>query len=86
MPRWLTLLLCLFWMPVLVLSAWSLVRDGFYPDLYYLIGIPLGMIALTLFVGRFATGYPRQGLMLSAATAVSFYAVYQLFWIFALSV
>jgi hypothetical protein len=86
MPRWLTVLACLFWTPLLVLSVCSLVYDGFYPYLYYLIGIPLAMIALTLFVARFARGYPRQGITLILASVVAALAVFVIFGMLAQSV
>jgi lipopolysaccharide export LptBFGC system permease protein LptF len=78
MPRWLTILACLFWIVPLAAGVQSWARDGFYAELYYLLGVPLVMIALTLFVARFANGSPRRGTILMAASLLAVLAVFLL--------
>ncbi|NYT43059.1 hypothetical protein HZY97_19955 [Sphingomonas sp. R-74633] len=78
MPRWLTLLACLFWTLPLFAGVRFWWREGFYVELYYLLGVPVVMIALTLFVARFARGSPRRGTILAAASLLALFAAFLL--------
>lgn len=78
MPRWLTALACLFWMVPLAAGMKSWALNGFHVELYYLLGLPLVMIALTLFVARFAKESPRRWTVLMAASLLAVLAVFLL--------
>ena len=73
----LAILGCLFWLLPPELTMFLFPTSGVNEELYYLIGIPLGMTALTIIVGRFPTGsrfYPPMGA--AAACLAVFAAIY----------
>ena len=75
MPGSITALACLFWSVLLSVVSYSIWRLGaHHPYQYYLIGIPLGMIALTIVVGEFVERLRHPIVALLAATALSLLA------------
>ncbi|MFA6113417.1 MAG: hypothetical protein WC729_05480 [Sphingomonas sp.] len=75
----LAILGCLFWSLPLELAMLLLSRSGISEDLYYLIGIPLGMIVLTIIVGRFPPGSRLYTPMCAAASCLAIFAA--IYWV-----
>ncbi|MDH4745101.1 hypothetical protein OMP43_13855 [Sphingomonas sp. CBMAI 2297] len=75
MRRFFLVLACLFWTLLLAMAAFAWWRNGaFHPDLYYLLGIPAGMVAVTLLVARFATRSRAGVALLVATTGLAIFA------------
>ncbi|MEN2708654.1 hypothetical protein ACQKOH_14660 [Sphingomonas sp. NPDC092331] len=79
MRRFFLVLAGLFWTLLFAMAAFAWWRNGaFHPDLYYLLGIPAGMVAITLLVGRFATRSRAGAALLVATTGLAIFAM--LWW------
>jgi hypothetical protein len=75
MPRSLLVLALLFWSLLLALAIFGWWRHGsFHPDLYTLLGIPLGMAIITLLTSRFANGSRLSVVMLVATSGLAVFA------------
>ncbi|NIJ65552.1 hypothetical protein FHR20_002514 [Sphingomonas leidyi] len=74
MHRAFLLLAGLFWTLLLAMAIFAWWRNGaFHPDLYYLLGIPVGMASITMLVGRFATrSHAGVGILLAATGLAAF--------------
>lgn len=75
MSRSLIAIACLFWLLLLGMATFGWWRHGeFHRDLYYLLGIPVGMIAFTLLVSRLAILSRYRVVILAAASMLCLFA------------
>ncbi|MBN8810277.1 MULTISPECIES: hypothetical protein [unclassified Sphingomonas] len=74
MHRAFLLLAGLFWTLLFALAIFAWWRNGaFHPDLFYLLGIPVGMASITMLVGRFAIrSHAGAGILLAATGLAAF--------------
>lgn len=79
-PGALTILAYLLWTLLLSLAVGRWLQGGeFYFDLYYLIGVPAGMIALTIVLARYSHGSRYRALLLIGASLLAVFAA--LYWV-----